>query len=106
MDPSRAQKDPFMFADTGMDILLKTMEQKGGVKKRMIVKIAGGAAMKTGPKGFDIGKRNFLALRKVLWNHGLLLKASDVGGSSPRNLYLYMKDGSVVVKSNGSEKTL
>lgn len=62
--------------------------------------------MKTGPEGFDIGKRNFLALRKVLWKYSLLLKGHDVGGSQPRNFSLHMDDGTVIVKSNGTEKIL
>jgi len=44
----------------------------------MQVKIAGGAAMDTGPKGFDIGKRNHLALRKIMWKNGMFIDAEDV----------------------------
>ena len=106
MDPERAKRDPCMFCDSGMEILMNHMTRYGADKNRMIVKIAGGAAMKTGPKGFDIGKRNFLALRKVLWKHGLLLKGQDVGGNMPRNFYLHMNDGTVFVKSGDVEKSL
>ncbi|HOQ05991.1 MAG TPA: chemotaxis protein CheD [Anaerohalosphaeraceae bacterium] len=106
MDPRRAEVEPFLFCDTGMDVLLANLQKLGADKYRLIVKAAGGAAMKAGPQGFDIGKRNFLALRKVLWKYGLLLKGHDVGGDQPRNLYLYMNDGTVVVKSGGIEKNL
>ncbi len=106
MDPQRAQQEPFMFCDTGMDILMDNMTRHGAEKRRLTVKIAGGAAMKAGPKGFDIGKRNFLVLRKVLWKHGLMLKAQDVGGDLPRNFYLHLSDGTVLVKTGGIEKTL
>ena len=106
MDPQRAQRDPFMFADTGLEVLLGKMLQMGASKSRLVVKIAGGAAMQTGPKGFDIGKRNFLSVRKVFWKHGLLLKGQDVGGSMPRNMYLFLHDGTVIVKAAGNEKTL
>lgn len=106
MDPERAKKEPFMFGDTGMDILIDNLTRHGAEKKRMQVKIAGGAAMKTGPKGFDIGKRNFLALRKILWKHGLLSKGHDVGGDMPRNFYLHINDGTVIVKAGGIEKTM
>lgn len=95
-----------MFCDTGMDILIDNLIRHRANKNRMIVKIAGGAAMKTGPKGFDIGKRNFLALRKVLWKHGLMLRGQDVGGDQPRNLFLYMEDGTVMVKSVGVHKAI
>ncbi|MHC5082462.1 MAG: chemotaxis protein CheD [Planctomycetota bacterium] len=106
MDPDRAKKDPFMFADSGLQILIDKMVQMGANKKRMQVKIAGGAAMATGPKGFDIGKRNFLALRKILWKHGLMMGGKDVGGSFPRNMYLEIEDGTVKIKAQGKETQL
>jgi chemotaxis protein CheD len=106
LEPDRAQKKPFMFADSGMEIMIEKLLSMGAHKKRMQVKIAGGAAMDTGPKGFDIGKRNHLALRKILWQHGMFLDAEDVGGSSPRNMYMNLDDGSVTVKSNTLEKNL
>jgi len=62
--------------------------------------------MNTGPKGFDIGKRNYLALRKILWECGMFIDAEDVGGNSPRNMYLNLADGSVTVRSVGLEKSM
>lgn len=106
IDPERAKRDPYMFADTGLELLIKQLERMGVNKKRLQVKIAGGANMATGPKGFDIGKRNYLAVRKLLWRYGIFIDAEDVGGSSPRNLYLDLGTGSVTVRCVGLEKTL
>jgi chemotaxis protein CheD len=106
MDPERAKEKPFMFADSGMKILVDKLVSMGANKKRMQIKVAGGASMSTGPKGFDIGKRNYLALRKNLWKQGMFIDAEDVGGFSPRNMYLNIADGTVTIRSNGLEKTL
>lgn len=106
MDARRAEQNPMMFADTGMNILLRKMSMLGGDKKRMQVKVAGGAAMDSGPKGFDIGKRNYLAIKKILWQNGMFLDAEDIGGSSPRNVYMNITNGTVTVRTNGLEKTL
>ncbi len=106
MDEERARRDPFMFADTGLHLLINKLLEMGANKKRMNVHAAGGAAMATGPKGFDIGKRNFLSLRKVLWQYGIMMNSHDVGGGSPRNMYLDIETGTVLVKSNGAEKKL
>lgn len=106
IDPQRAAQKPLMFADTGMKILLNKMLTLGAIKKRMQIKISGGAAMDIGPKGFDVGKRNYLAIRKILWKQGMFIDAEDVGGSSPRNMYLNIENGSVTVRSHGLEKTL
>lgn len=106
MDAQRAQEAPFMFADTGLKILIDKLLSMGANKKRIQVKIAGGAAMENGPAGFDIGKRNYLALRKILWQYGMFVDSEDIGGSLPRNLTLNIADGAVAVKTNGAEKKL
>ena len=105
-DPERAKQKPLMFADTGMNLLLNKLVSMGGRKKLMTIKICGGAAMDIGPKGFEIGKRNYLAIRKVLWRNGMFIDAEDVGGSSPRNMYLNIENGAVTVRSDNLEKTL
>jgi chemotaxis protein CheD len=106
MNPGRAKQNPLMFADTGMKLLIDKILAMGANEKQLQVKIAGGAAMDTGPNGFDIGKRNYLAIKKVLWQHRMFIKAEDIGGNSPRNMYLDIADGTVKIKVNGSEKGL
>jgi chemotaxis protein CheD len=106
LDKPKAEKFPFMFADTGMAIMVKKLLAMGAGAKRMQVKIAGGASMSTGPRGFDIGKRNYLSIRKLLWKNGMFIDAEDVGGTSPRNMYLNVADGSVTIRSVGLEKSL
>ena len=105
-DPQRAAQKPLMFADTGMELLLMDLDNFGIKPKRLQVKIAGGAAMSIGPKGFDIGKRNYLAIRKILWKRGMFIDAEDIGGSSPRNMYLNIETGSVTIRTTGLEKQL
>ena len=101
MDSERANQKPFMYADSGMKLLVDKLVSMGASKKRMNVKLAGGAAMDIGPKGFDIGKRNYLAIRKILWKNGMFIDGENVGGSSPRNMYLDIDNGKVTIKSDG-----
>jgi chemotaxis protein CheD len=106
LDPDKAAANPYMFADTGMAKMVNDMLVIGAIKKRLKVRIAGGASMSTGPKGFDIGKRNYLAIRKILWKNGLFIDGEDIGGSSPRNMYLNVEDGSLTIRCVGVEKKL
>jgi chemotaxis protein CheD len=106
MDPERASQKPLMYADTGMKFLVDKMLSMGANKKRIQIKIAGGAAMDNGPKGFDIGKRNHLAIRKILWKNSMLIDSEDVGGSSPRNMYMNIDNGAVTIRTSGLEKKL
>lgn len=106
IDPEKAKKIPFMFADTGIDMIVKKFVSLGCNKKKIIVKIAGGSQMQTGPKGFDIGKRNHLAIRKILWKQGMLIDSEDIGGDYPRNLSIEVETGTVISKGNNVEKQL
>ncbi len=106
LSPDRARDQPLMFADTGLAELLRAMEEQGGVGRRMTVKLAGGAAMLNDSKMFSIGRRNYTAIRKVLWERGMLIHREDVGGDAPRTVSLRVADGVVTVKSNGNTYAL
>jgi len=106
MDTGRAQKNPLMFADTGMKILLQKMDALGASRKRMQVKIAGGAQIMNDASTFNIGKRNYTAIRQLLWKNGMFIDAEDIGGTHARTLYLAVNNGTVAVKSNQGKKEL
>lgn len=97
-DAKRAQEVPLMFADTGMDLLMREMAAMGAIKQRMKARIAGGAQMFEDNGVFAIGRRNHAAIRKILWQHGMLLAAENVGGNMPRTMYMTIKDGAVKLK--------
>ena len=46
---------------------------------------------------FNIGKRNLMSLRKILWKAGLMLHNEDVGGTQPRTAKLEIATGRIVV---------
>ena len=101
MDAERAKRQPMMFADSGLESLINEMVARGANKKRLKVKLAGGAKMFEDSSTFDIGKRNHTAIRKALWQHGLFVDAEDVGGSTPRTVYVNVTDGKVTLKKGG-----
>lgn len=49
-------------------------------KRRLVIAAAGGAQMMDGQGVFNIGKRNCMALRKILWKAGVMVHAEDLGG--------------------------
>jgi chemotaxis protein CheD len=106
MDADRARLNPLMFADTGFHVLLEKMIALGAEKKRLKVRIAGGAKMLNDASTFDIGRRNHQAIRKVLWQHGMFLDKEDCGGEQPRTLYLNIADGTLLLKIAGATVTL
>lgn len=106
MDTAQSIENPFKYCDTGMKILLEKLESIGVKKSRLKVKIAGGAKMLTSTENFDIGKRNYMAVRKFLWQNGMFIDAEDTGGSIPRTLIMGVADGSTVIQSKGKQKPL
>ncbi len=99
-------ENPFKYCDTGMTVLLAKMESMGVRIGRLKVKIAGGAEMFGGAQNFDTGKRNYMAIRKFLWQKGLFIDAEDIGDSMPRTLMMNIADGSTLIQSKGTKKPL
>src|SRR5580704_1957012 len=66
IDPTHGRDNPYKFADTGIPLLLDRVYARGASKRRLIVLVAGAADMLESVGGFEIGKRNYLALRKIL----------------------------------------
>jgi chemotaxis protein CheD len=106
LDPERAVRIPQMFTDTGIPALLKAMLDLGATRKRLIVKVAGGAAPLSDHGVFKIGERNYTVLRKVLWKNDILIAGESVGGTIARTLTLYMDSGRITVRSGGVEQEL
>ena len=107
IDPAKAKENPCMFVDTGVPMLFHQCYEAGARRERLLIKVAGGANVSGSVEDrFEIGKRNFLVLRKLLWRNGLLLNAYDVGGHHSRTLALDIRTGQLRVKANGIEKVL
>lgn len=108
MDPAKGRSNPARFVDTGVPTLFKQAYALGAVKERIIVSVAGGASMTAGDRedGFQIGKRNFLEFKKLLWRNGVVLRDQDVGGNISRTVSLDISTGEVRVKTGTQEYSL
>jgi chemotaxis protein CheD len=101
IDREKAERQPYMFADTGIPALFHAAYALGASKKRMSVRLVGGAQV-LDPNGiFNIGKRNHLACRKVLWSAGVMVQAEAVGGTVSRTVRLEVASGRLLWTSNG-----
>ncbi len=98
LDTNKARQNPAMFADTGIPVLFKTCYQLGAEKKRIIVKIAGGASILDDSGYFRIGEKNIMALRKMFWKNNMLIAKEDTGKNYNRTVRLELASGVVRVK--------
>jgi chemotaxis protein CheD len=103
IDAAKAASAPWMFVDTGIPHLFRAVCNLGADRKRLIVKVAGGAQL-LDPQGvFNIGERNHRALKALLAKNGYRIHGEDVGGHASRTVRLYMTTGSFYIKSPGVE---
>jgi chemotaxis protein CheD len=88
---------PGTFADTGIPALFRGMYALGCDKRDLVIKLAGGAAMNGDRERFDIGARNLVIARRILWQSRLLVAAEAVGDSVPRTVYLDVQSGRCII---------
>jgi chemotaxis protein CheD len=101
LDVVRARENPYMFADTGIPLLFRECYSLGARKQRLKVKVAGGSQVLGGQEHFQIGRRNYAALRRLLFKNNVLIDQEDVGGCKARTLYLDIASGRTWVKTTG-----
>ena len=105
-DPQKAATRPTMFVDLGVPLLLEPLLKSGVSKNDIILYAAGCANINDEQNVFEIGKKNYTVLRKILWKNGMLIKAEHVGEAFGRTLSLEGGTGRVTVKAQGETVTL
>lgn len=105
LDPEKARQKPFMFADTGIPLFFRRAFDAGAQKRRLIVYMAGGAQVLDADI-FNLGERNCLAVRKVLWKAGVLIHGAAVGGVESRTLRLEVGSGHCLLRTASGRETL
>jgi len=105
IDEAKAKLQPAMFVDSGVPLLFKECYRLGARKERMTVSVAGGSfsGRSASDDAFQIGKRNMLTLRKLLWKNGVLIHADDTGGvQQSRTMSIVVSSGLVQLRTNGT----
>jgi chemotaxis protein CheD len=104
-DPGSAK-----FVDSGVETLLNSMLEQGANRRKIILRMAGGANMLIASgisTTFDIGTRNINSARQIFQKLNLYLKSEDVGGNLGRTVRLYVVQERVTVRViNGTERDL
>ena len=106
IDPVRGKQTPYMFADTGIPLLIKKVCALGANKRQLVAHASGAACIMDPNNVFDIGKRNYLALRKLLWKTGVLLSGEAVGGSVSRTVRLEIGTGRLWLQEGAGSREL
>jgi len=94
---TQGRANPYRYADTGTPLLFRQAYEKGAEKRRLQVRLAGGASVLDDGGVFNIGRRNHAAVRKILWKAGVLVHGEDVGGTVSRTVRLDVATGRCTV---------
>jgi len=106
LDEAKAREKPCMFADSGIPLLIDGLCARGAERRRLVVRIAGGAQILNGTESFQIGRRNYLAARKLLWKMGILVAAEAVGGEVSRTVRMEVKTGRTFVREGTIDRAM
>ena len=102
-------KNVFKYADTGIVEMIRKMEVFGGVRSRMVCKIAGGAKMfdlAGGGSIGNIGLRNAESVKQVLNREHIRLVREDVGANYARTLTFDAATGQGLIRSYGRKEVI
>lgn len=96
-----ASKNPYMFADVGIPLLLEGLKAIGASFGHTKIGIYGGASILNDNGMFKIGIQNVRMAKKILWQQCLRISNEVVGGDKGRTVSLDIETGNVQVQSSG-----
>ena len=103
---SRDRSNPAKFPETAVPFLLQRIVALGGVRKRLVAKLAGGASMFAQlmtPGTIQMGERNTVAARDALHAAAVPLVGQAVGGEQGRSVRFHVADGRVESHTVGGD---
>lgn len=108
--PSAGSRDepsasgPWAYADRAVPELFHRCYALGARKQGMKVVVAGGASILDPKNFFEIGRKNYLMIKKLLWQNGVFLTAERVGGQDWRTVSVEVGSGRIVVRSQKTQE--
>lgn len=106
VNPDKARKNPYMFADTGIPAFFRQAFELGATKANTVIRMAGGAQVFDDRNFFAVGHRNQVVARKVFWRNNMLIDREHLGGRNSRTLYLEIGTGRTWMSIDGGEVEL
>ena len=106
IEKSIQSANPYKFVDLGVPALYKEMFKAGAKRNHLITKVVGGSNVMDKNKFFNIGERNYTAVRKILWRNNMIIHKEDVGGSKSRTVRIYTATGKVLISNSYEEYEL
>jgi chemotaxis protein CheD len=101
MSPEKTERQPYMFADTGLPALLEAFLDIGAKTENIKIVMAGGAQIMDQKAEFNIGLKNHQAVSAFFLNKNLSIDHEDIGGICRRTLRLDIGSGCNTIQTIG-----
>ena len=107
LHPNGKEDKSAKYVDTGVLSLIDQLTRLGADRRRLIVRMAGGANMLVAP-GFsqvlNIGSRNIDAANATFSALNLKIQSQEVGGNTGRTVRFYTVDGRMTIRTMGNQE--
>jgi chemotaxis protein CheD len=100
IDNKKASANPFMFGETGIPEFFFQAYKLGAKKENIRVIMVGGAEIVNNSDIFTIGRKNVATARKIFRDNGIVIRAENTGGKTPRTLYLEIGSGKTWIRTS------
>ncbi len=104
IDAEMRTKPVGYYADKAIPVLLQKMGALSPSLRKVWIKLVGGADSNCEEDHFMIGRRNIIAVKRMLWERGMGVIAEDIGGKASRTVEFGISDGSLAVISGGKRR--
>ena len=94
------------YADRAIPELFQRLYSLKASRRNLRIVLAGGASILDAKNFFQIGRKNYLSVKKLLWREGYISAAEAIGGSDWRTMWLEIGSGRVEIQTSSGRETL
>ncbi len=103
-DSKQAGVNPAMYGDSGFPLLFAEVQKLGANPKRLVAHLAGGGQILESHAALNIGKRNQITAKNLLWKAGILIQSESTGGAVTRSIGLELSTGQIWLKQSETSR--
>jgi chemotaxis protein CheD len=94
------------YADRAIPELFNRLYAYKANRRDLRIVMAGGASILDATNFFQIGRKNYLSVKKLLWRDGYIASAEATGGTEWRTMRLEIGTGRVEIQTPNGRETL
>jgi chemotaxis protein CheD len=105
-DTSKVAEGVWSYADRALPELFQRVYALGATRGNVRIVLVGGASISDPTNFFQIGRKNYLTVKNLLWQNGYLVAAEAIGGADWRTMRLNIGTGRVEVQTSRGREIL